>query len=140
MAIRCKTPSTNITLNNEPLEWAASFLYLGVIIDYQLTFTQAVTYLRGRAMRIMVSNTLRTGNQMPQTYYRAAIRSAVEYSSLTLMNLSDRQTTALELIRNNTMRITLGTSMWTRIYNLQMECNLPPLKDMAESQNTNIAA
>ena len=38
------------------------------------------------------------------------------------------------------MRIILGAPRWTRICNLQMECNLPPLQAIIEAKNTNIAS
>ena len=75
MAIKGKVPNTNITLNNAPLEWVTKFTYLGVTIDRNLTFTQSVTYLRGRAsarmapMRIMASTQLGAGGQVLQAYY-----------------------------------------------------------------------
>ena len=146
MAIKTKEPQNSLKLNNEPLQWVDTFTYLGVVIDKQLSFNQQIKYLKAKAstkqapLKFMTSTTLGAGYHVLQTYYKVAIRSLVDYASLTLVNLNNIQIQSLEVIQNNAMRTILGTPMWTRICNLQMECNLPPLIARVEARNTAISA
>ena len=49
MAIKCKPSERTICIDNNPIEWVNTYLYLGVYIDSQLSFNQEVRYLRERA-------------------------------------------------------------------------------------------
>ena len=62
-----------------------------------------------------------------RTFNIHAIRPIIEYNAPALANLTETQICSLEVAQNNALRLILGTPMWTRIRNLQMECNIPPL-------------
>ena len=145
MAIKTKTPPNLLTLQNQNIEWVNNFMYLGVYIDQNLTFQKQIKFLREKAntrlapMRYMTSLEGGAGYQVQRTFYISAIRSLIDYSAPTLAYLSAVQISNLEVLQNNAMRLMLGAPMWTRICNLQMETNLPPLAARIQVRNTNIA-
>ncbi|KAK7075106.1 hypothetical protein SK128_000397 [Halocaridina rubra] len=88
-------------------------------------------------MRYMTSLQEGAGIQVLKKFYTATIRSLITYSAPTLANLSAQQISTIEVIQNNAMRYMMGAPMWTRICNLQMETNLPPLYSWINVSNTN---
>ena len=75
-----------------------------------------------------------------KTFYVHAIRPITEYSSPALANLTDTQIHSLEVAQNNALRLILGAPMWTRLCNLQMECNIPPLYSRIMALNARVIA
>ena len=144
MVIKDHTPDHPLTIGGRPIEWVETFMYLGVYIDTNLTFNKQVGYLRDRAkarlapMRYMTSLSEGTNYQVQRSYYTACTRTLVDYAAPTLCNLKEKQTTKLEVIQNNAMRLILGAPMWTRLSNLNLETNLPPLEARISARNTHI--
>ena len=142
MAIKCKPPDRIITMDNHPLEWVDTFMYLGVHIDSYLTFNQEVKYLRERAKTRLSTmkhmTTLKEGAslQVQRKYYVACTRSLVDYAAPVLTNLTDRQKESLEVLQNNAARLMLGAPMWTRLCNLRLEANLPSLENRIKERNS----
>ena len=75
-----------------------------------------------------------------RSFYVHAIRPIIEYSSPALANLTDTQIRSLEVAQNNALRLILGAPMWTRLCNLQMECNIPPLYSRITALNARVIA
>ena len=142
MAIRCATPDRAMRIDNNPIEWVDSYMYLGIYIDSKLTFNAEIKYLRERAntrlatMKYMTS--LREGAKLEvqKKYYIACTRSLVDYAAPVLSNLNDRQKQSLEVIQNNAARLMLGAPMWTRLSNLRMEINLPSIESRIKIRNS----
>ena len=146
MAIKCEPPERNICINNNPIEWVNTYMYLGIYIDSKLQFNQEVKYLRERAktrlstMRYMTSLKEGANIEIQRKYYMACTRSLVDYAAPALHSLKEKQLDSLEVIQNDAARLMLGAPMWTRLCNLRMEANLPPLKDRIKARNTCIIA
>ena len=146
MAIKTPKPNTPLMLSNQPIEWVNHFMYLGVYLDKQLNFQEEIKYLRQKAasrlapMRYMCSLEQGAGFHIQKAYYMATTRSLIDYGAPTLANINQKQISSLEVLQNNAMRLMLGAPMWTRICNLQMEANIPPLASRIEVRNTQIAA
>ena len=73
-------------------------------------------------------------------FYVHAIRPIIEYSAPALANLTETQICSLEVAQNNALHLKLGAPMWTRICNLQMECNIPPLYSRITALNVRVIA
>ena len=146
MAIKSTTPSNNLQLLGQPINWVKETMYLGVIIDSNLSFNPQIKLLKSKAklrlapMKNMATTQKGVGYNILHTYYEATTRSLLDYAAPTLTNLSDKQIQTLEPLQNNAMRLMLGAPMWTRICNLQMETNLPPLQSRIVVRNTTISA
>ena len=146
MAIKCDPPVGNICIDNNPIEWVESYMYLGIYIDSKLQFSQEVKYLRERArtrlttMRYMTSLQEGANLDVQRKYYIACTRSLIDYAAPVLHSLKEKQLESLEVIQNNAARLMLGAPMWTRLCNLRMEANLPSLKDRINARNTCIIA
>ena len=103
----------------------------GIWIDAKLSFHKQVEYLRKRMsaglalMRHITSLSGGADYHVLRTFYVHAKRPIIEYSAPTLANLTETQICSLVGAQNNTLRLILGASMWTRICNVQMECNIP---------------
>ena len=146
MAIKSHRPDTQLKIGDTPIQWVNTYTYLGVQLDYQLKFDAEITFLRERAktrlapMKYMSSLKAGATIDIQRTYYTACTRSIVEYASPVLCNLTEAQVSKLEVIQNNAMRQMLGAPMWTKIENLQMECNLSPLLTRAQVATINVSA
>ena len=146
MAIRSRNPQQPLFIAQQEIEWVNSYKYLGVYIDRQLKFDIQITHLRERAkarlapMRYMTSLHEGAKFDIQKLYYMATTRSIIDYSAPALINLTDQQYARLEVLQNNALRLMLGAPMWTRLCNLQMEGNLPPLKTRIETRNIHIVA
>ena len=142
MAIKCKPPEKAICIDNNPINWVDSYMYLGVYIDSQLTFNQEVRYLRERAktrlstMKYMTSLKEGANLEVQRKFYIACTRSLIDYASPVLNNLNDRQKQSLEVLQNNAARLMLGAPTWTRLSNLRMEANLPSLDIRIKTRNS----
>ena len=146
MAIKTQTPNKKLQLLGQSINWVKETMYLGVIIDTKLSFNSQIQLLKNKAktrlgpIKNMATTQKGVGYNILHTFYKATTRSLIDYAAPTLTNLSERQTQSLETIQNNAMRLMLGAPMWTRICNLQMETNLPPIKARIEERNTIISA
>ena len=146
MAIKCDPPIGDICIDNVPIEWVNTYMYLGTCIDKKLEFKQEVSYLREKAksrlatMRYMTSLKEGANLEIQRKYYIACTRSLVDYAAPVLHSLKDNQLESLEVIQNDAARLMLGAPMWTRLCNLRMEANLPSLKDRIKARNTCILA
>ena len=142
MAIKCTAPEQVMIVDNNPIEWVNSYMYLGVQIDSKLNFNEEVKYLRERAktrlatMKHMSSLKEGANLQVQRNYYIACTRSLIDYASPVLVNLSERQKQSLEVLQNNAARLMLGAPMWTKLGNLRMEANLPSLDSRIKARNT----
>ena len=141
LAIKCQDPQQQLVIGNQHIQWVEHYKYLGVYLDKQLNSEKQVTYLRERAkarlapMRNMTTTKEGATYHIQRLYYTATIRSLIDYSAPTLINLKETQYTKLEVIQNNALRLMLGAPMWTRLCNLQHEGNLCTLKTRIEIRN-----
>ena len=142
MTVKCAEPQQIMHIDNNPIEWVGSYMYLGVYIDSQLNFNQEVKYLRERAktrlstMKYMTSLKEGANLEVQKRYYTACTRSLIDYAAPVLTNLSDRQKQSLEVLQNNAARLMLGAPMWTKLGNLREEANLPSLNSRIKARNT----
>ncbi|XP_068233495.1 uncharacterized protein [Palaemon carinicauda] len=130
----------------EPLEWVDSYMYLGVIIDKQLTFKGEIKYLKEKAdarlaaMRYMTKLNDSANEHVQKKYYLVCSRMLVEYATPILTNLTVIQKASVEVIQDNAMRLMLGAPIWTRLCNLRMEAGLASLEDRIAQRNASSIA
>ena len=135
-----------LTLEQQTIEWARHHQCLGIRIDSKLSFHKQVEYLRERTsarlapMKHITSLSGGANYHVLRTFYVHAIRPIIEYSSPALANLTDMQIRSLEVAQNNVLRLILKAPMWTRLCNLQMECNIPPLYSRITALNARVIA
>ena len=133
LPIKITAPMQQLKIQGINIQWVTSHQCLGIWLDSKLSFNPQVEYLRERtksrnaALRYLSSLEGGAGYTVLKTFYTAAIRSLIDYAAPTLITLSPTQLERLEVIQNNAMRTILGAPMWTRLCNLQMETQLPPL-------------
>ena len=142
MMIKGPRPEQTMYIDNNPIEWVETYMYLGVYIDSKLDFNQEVKYLRERAktrlstMKFMTSLQEGAKLEVQKTFYMACTRSLIDYAAPVLTNLTDRQKQSLEVIQNNAARLMLGAPIWTKLSNLRAEINLPSLESRIKVRNT----
>ena len=142
MMIKSTRPEQPMKIDNNPIEWVESYMYLGVHIDSQLNFNQEIKYLRERAktrlatMKYMTSLKEGANLEVQRKYYMACTRSLIDYAAPVLTNLNDKQKASLEVLQNNAARLMLGAPMWTKLGNLRMEAKLPSLDSRIKLRNT----
>ena len=130
MAIRTPQLPTPITLSGQPIEWVSSYLYLGVIIDNELTLKPQFHLLeqkitkRLNIMRSLTSPILGATSAVLRQYYIASIRSLIDYCSPTLIIAKTTLHQNLNKLQNIAMRTILGAPRWTNILTMQSECSL----------------
>ena len=135
-----------LTLEQQTIEWVRHHQCLGIWINSKLSFQKRVEYLRERTSARLAPmkhiTTLPGGANyhVLRSFYIHAIRPIIEYSSPALANLTDTQIRSLEVAQNNALRLILGAPMWTRLCNLQMECNIPPLYSRITALNAPVIA
>ena len=128
-----KITEYTIKLGNDPIQWVTQHQVLGIWLDNQLNFNKEIDHLRqitkGRnsALKHIKGKDKGAKLHIARTFYIQAVRSIVDYAAPTLIKLGDSQISKLEVIQNDAMRAMLRAPMWTRICNLQMEAQLPPL-------------
>ena len=131
MAVKDVDLGGRLTLEQQTIEWVRHHQCLGIWIDSKLSFHKQVEYLRERTsarlapMKHITSLSGGANYHVLRTFYVHAIRPIIEYSSPALANLMDTQIRSLEVAQNNALQLILGAPMWTRLCNLQMECNIP---------------
>ncbi|XP_068215772.1 uncharacterized protein [Palaemon carinicauda] len=134
MTTRAPNPLQPLTIGTEPLEWVDSYMYLGDVIDKQLTFKEEIKYLKERsnarlaAMGYMSSLKDGTNEHIQRKYYLACTRSLVNYAAPTLINLTGTPKSHYRG-NNDVIRLMLGAPMWTRLCNIRLETNLMTLED-----------
>lgn len=146
MFLGSSTPREALHIQDSPIEWVTSYKYLGVWItknqgaDKQLRYLQETTKNRTNVMRAMTSPSLGASYKVLRTYYLQAVRSIIDYAAPVVLTLNPQQQRKLEVIQNNAMRTILGAPKWTKVENLRMETNLPPLIQRARSLTASLLA
>ena len=122
-----------LTLEQQRIEWVRHHQCLGIWTDYKLSFHKQGEYLKERTstrlapMKHITSLSGGANYHVLRTFYAHAKRPIREYSSPSLSNLTEMQIPSPEVAQNNFLLLKLGAPMWTRLWNLQMECIIPPL-------------
>ena len=146
MSVKSDEPHFRLRIAAQDIEWVEQYKYLGVYLDKQFSSNTHITHLRERAkarlapMKYMTNTKVGAQIEIQKLYYLATIRSLIDYSAPILVNLKETQYTKLEVLQNNALRLMLGAPMWTRLCNLQFECNIPTLKNRIEMRNIHITA
>jgi len=115
------------------LPFKQSVKYLGVILDSKLTWKHHITYLRDRAFSAShilkaLSPTKWGGDPtILVLFYKAFIRSIMEYGANLFANAADTHLVLLERVQNHAIRMAIGATKTTPIPALQCEANVPPL-------------
>ena len=119
MAIKSDPPIGDICIDNNPIEWVNTYMYLGICIDSKTDFKQEVSYLGERAksrlatMRYMTSLKEGANLEIQRKYYIACTRSLVDYAAPALHSQKDKQLESLEVTHKDAARLMLGAPMWT---------------------------
>lgn len=79
-------------------------------------------------MRRMTGPSAGADYEVLRTYYIHAVRSLIDYSSIALVGLSPAQIHDIQVQQNKTLWLIVGAPIWTKISNLQMETNIPPVE------------
>lgn len=80
------------------------------------------------ALKKLASTTSGAVFKILRTFYIQAIQSIIDFSALSLLKLSPKESERLKCIQNEAMRTILGAPRWTRLDNLRTECNLVSLQ------------
>lgn len=80
------------------------------------------------ALKKLASTTSGAVFKILRTFYIQAIQSIIDFSALSLLELSPNEFEQLECIQNEVMRTILGAPRWTRLDNLRTKCNLVSLQ------------
>ena len=146
VSFRGPQPQQPLRMGNTAIPWVETHRYLGVILDNRLSFDKEVEYLRERAadrtrpLKYMAGLRMGANQDVMRRYYIAAVRSLVDYAAPTLVNLTDRQRSKLEVLQNNALRPILGAPIWAKTHNLRMEAGCPSLDTRVSIRICNIAA
>ena len=121
-------------LNETEIEYSDEIKFLGLIFDKKLTFESHVKLLKAKCLKCL--NLLRAvGSQhwgadqeSIMRFYRAIIRSRLDYGSVVYNSASPTTLKTLEPVANEAMRIASGCFKTTPIESLQNICGEPALQ------------
>lgn len=107
---RRRRPTTNLTLNDVPIEFSASVTYLGVVLDSKLNFRTHVDQIRGRASRCMSAlypligrrSTLSADNKL--RIFKMIIRPILTYASPVWIRAAISNRKHLQIIQNKCLK------------------------------------
>ena len=122
-----------ITLNNKNIQNLHVAKFLGVYMDYKLTWKDHILYIIRKCERyiniLRMISSLRWGADpcIALLFYRACIRSIIDYGCLAYGNASDSLLKKLDVISNRCLRLCIGCLNDTPINALLSEAAELPL-------------
>ncbi|XP_076054465.1 uncharacterized protein LOC143033150 [Oratosquilla oratoria] len=126
------TPTANLCLNGQDIEWVNEYKYLGVIIDRHLSFTSHIKYVAKRvrcrlnAMRAISGLPGGANSYVLHRVYQTTIRPILEYGSVALAFASKIARHHLDAIQNRAARLILGVPSWSCTQTCLHETDLIP--------------
>lgn len=136
----------SIRVGNSLISSSPSTRFLGIFLDYRLTFTTHINHLRrrcGRAMSLMKFLCGTWWGTDPSTLlllYKSFIRSILDYGSFIYQSDNRANSLAIERIQFRAIRIALGYRISTPVNILIAESTLPFLGDRALQLGCNFVA
>jgi len=133
MQVRRCIPNQHLYIHTERIEWDTQYKCLGIIFNNKCDSSDHLRHVlkktksRINVLRRLSGTDIGAGYHVLRTFYIHAIRSIIDYSAISLYNLTPAQISSLETIQNKCMRVILGAPRWTRIDNLRQETNLVSL-------------
>lgn len=121
MVICNKKPSTvqnNVTIDDVDIEFVDEIKYLGVVIDYKLTFKNHVNYIVKKVAKKIgffgrISSNLGTWARI--VVYGTIIAPHFEYCASVLLLVGEGDMCRLQKLQNKAMRIILTCNRYTRV-------------------------
>ncbi len=127
------TKHFRIDIQGNPIRWVTEYRYLGIVIDRGLKFTKYRDALkislstRLNIMRRMTSRTTGASYKVLMTYYKAAIRSIIEYGYCAIILMSKTNCALLDSFQNRAIRIATRSYSWASGQTLQFVTDTDPL-------------
>ena len=113
-------PSGHITMFDQPIPWARETKYLGVTLDYRLTFQKHVKIVRDRAAFFqgrlfhLIGKRSKMSLRNKLTIYKACIRPVMTYASVVFAHAPPSTLEPLQIIQNKFVRSALGAHWFQR--------------------------
>ncbi|XP_076030865.1 uncharacterized protein LOC143019049 [Oratosquilla oratoria] len=113
------TPTANLCLNGQDIEWVNEYKYLGVIIDRHLSFTSHTKYVAKRvrcrlnAMRAISGLPGGANSYVLHQVYKTTIRPILDYGSVALAFASKTTRHHFDAMQNRAARLILGVPSWS---------------------------
>ena len=128
-----------IQLDEIPIKFVSKKKYLGLIIDSpRLTWKHHIDYLITKCipsinvMKSFANHAWGADRKILLNYYKAVIRSKLDYGCQFYSTASSTQIKLLDKIQNTCLRIALGVWKTSPISSMEIESNIPPLKIQRE--------
>ena len=124
-----------ITLNNKTLPISDNPTFLGLTFDKRLTWKNHISQTCTRAtkkmsiMKKLAGTTWGANSNILKQLYTGAIRPIIEYASPAWASAAKNNTTILDKVQNQSLRLVLGGMRSTPIKALETQTNCPPLED-----------
>ena len=128
------TPTANLCLNGQDIEWVTEFKYLGLIIDRRLNFTSHIKYVAKRvrcrlnAMRAISGLPGGANSYILHRVYQTTIRPILDYACVAHSFASKTARHQLDVIQNRAARLILGVPSWSCTQACLHEIDLIPLQ------------
>ena len=122
-----------LRVNGSNIPLLPSFKYLGITLDNRLTFNEHILDLRQRSSRrlniikCIAGRDWGADRRTLLNLYISLIRSSLDYCAFLYDTLSTKQTSSLESIQNNALRIITGALRTSPVENIRAETNIPSL-------------
>jgi ribonuclease HI len=135
MFTRKKIRPPLIEIDNIPVEFVPSHRYLGMILDAPgLIWKEHIQYLRDASTaKVNVMKSVShyhwgADRHVLLKFYKAVIRSKLDYGSVFYGSASQAQLSKLDKIQNKCLKIAIGARSTSPILSLEAESHVPPLR------------
>ena len=139
---KLEEPELQLKINNENIDWVKTTRYLGVTLDAPtLTWKNHYEELareglqRVNIMRAISGTNWGANTELLLNFYKMYIRSKITYGSAATASACQSRQDILERIQNAALRVALGARKTSPIAALQVEANIPPLRNHIQTLN-----
>lgn len=126
-------PPRSIKLSNFEISYRTSVKYLGMILDKKLNWKEHINYITKKSenalniIRAFCSHNWGADPNICLLFYRSLIRSIIDYGSVFYGSATENHLKKIEVIKNKSLRLSIGFLKSTPINILETECCEPPL-------------
>lgn len=138
-----RRPTTNLVLNNIPIDFSTSVTYLGVILDSKLIFRTHLEHMRGKATRCMAAlypligrkSTLSADNKL--RIFKMIMRPILTYASPVWIRAAVSNRKHLQTIQNKCLKMILRLPWRFPSVDLHTRAAVKPLAEYVGDLNAN---
>lgn len=123
--------SSNIIIDDQPIEIVNTMKYLGIMVDYQLTFNENIEYMVKKiAKKVSLLARIRDkiDRETSVTLFKTIVSPHLDYCSSVLLLATEAQIHQLQLLMNKALRVIEKANRRTHIHDMLVSTDLLDVK------------